>query len=145
MTEADPNALAEFYGNEDFMEIFCVFPFMVDFMMWSGYFDDNGHVHTFGLPPVISNMVVSMQFDEREEEDADGEANTVCFNKKERSSAPMLYLGIHCGRWSRTSGMLPGKMVRSRSTIMGRSGRALFYQIDLPDARATSSGPRSST
>ena len=84
VTEADPNALAEFYGNEDFMEIFCVFPFMVDFMMRSGYFDDNGHVHTFGLPPIISNMVVSMQFDEREEEDADGEANTVCFNKKER-------------------------------------------------------------
>jgi len=66
------------------MEIFCVFPFMVDFMMRSGYFDDNGHVHTFGLPPVVSNMVVSMQFDEREEEDADGETNTVCFNKKER-------------------------------------------------------------
>jgi len=84
VTEADPNALAEFYGNEDFMEIFCVFPFMVDFMMRSGYFDDNGHVHTFGLPPIISNMVVSMQFDEREEEDQDGEANTVCFNKKER-------------------------------------------------------------
>ena len=39
------------------MEIFCVFPFMVDFMMRSGYFDDNGHVHTFGLPPIISNMV----------------------------------------------------------------------------------------
>jgi len=84
VTEADPNALAEFYGNEDFMEIFCVFPFMVDFMMRSGYFDDNGHVHTFGLPPIISNMVVSMQFDEREEEDESGEANTVCFNKKER-------------------------------------------------------------
>ena len=84
VTDADPNALAEFYGNEDFMEIFCVFPFMVDFMMRSGYFDDNGHVHTFGLPPIISNMVVSMQFDEREEEDESGEANTVCFNKKER-------------------------------------------------------------
>ena len=84
VTEADPNALAEFYGNEDFMEIFCVFPFMVDFMMRSGYFDDNGHVHTFGLPPIISNMVVSMQFDEREQEDESGEANTVCFNKKER-------------------------------------------------------------
>merc|ERR1719310_2613373 len=76
--------MAEFYGNEDFMEIFCVFPFMVDFMMRSGYFDDNGHVHTFGLPPIISNMVVSMQFDEREQEDDSGEANTVCFNKKER-------------------------------------------------------------
>ena len=84
VTEADPNALAEFYGNEDFMEIFCVFPFMVDFMMRSGYFDDNGHVHTFGLPPVISNMVVSMQFDEREEDDGNGETNTICFNKKER-------------------------------------------------------------
>jgi len=84
VTRADPDAMAEFYGNEDFMEIFCVFPFMVDFMMRSGDFDDNGHVHTFGLPPVVSNMVVSMQFDEREEEDADGEAHTVCFNKKER-------------------------------------------------------------
>merc|ERR1719460_1147790 len=57
---------------------------MVDFMMRSGYFDDDGHVHTFGIPPVLSDMVVSMQFDEREEEDAEGEANTVCFNKKER-------------------------------------------------------------
>ena len=84
ITKADPDAMAEFYGNEDFMEIFCVFPFMVDFMMRSGYFDDNGHVHTFGLPPIVSNMVVSMQFDEREEEDEDGEAHTVCFNKKER-------------------------------------------------------------
>ena len=66
------------------MEIFCVFPFVVDFMMRSGSFDDNGHVHTFGLPPVLSNMVVSMQFDERNEEDEDGEEATVCFNKKER-------------------------------------------------------------
>jgi len=71
-----PDAL-RFYGNEDFMEIFCVLPFMVDFMMRSGHFDDDGHVHTFGLPPIISDMVVSMQFDEREEEDADGETNTV--------------------------------------------------------------------
>ena len=93
MTTADPNDLAEFYGNEDFMEIFCVFPFMVDFMMRSGHFDDNGHVHTFGLPPVVSNMVVSMQFDEREEEDGDGETNTVCFNKKERFKCTDAFFG----------------------------------------------------
>ena len=79
ITTADPNDLAEFYGNEDFMEIFCIFPFMVDFMMRSGHFDDSGHVHTFGLPPFISKMVVSMQFEDKEENDT-----TVCFNKKER-------------------------------------------------------------
>lgn len=79
ITEANPDDLAEFYGNEDFMEIFCVFPFVVDFMMRSGYFDDNGHVHTFGLPPIITKMIVSMQFEEKEEDDV-----TVCFNKKER-------------------------------------------------------------
>ena len=66
------------------MEIFCVFPFMVDFMMRSGSFDDAGHVHTFGLPPIVSNMVVSMQFDECNAEDEDGEEATICFNKKER-------------------------------------------------------------
>ena len=78
LTTANPDDLADFYGNEDFMEIFCVFPFMVDFMMRSGYFDDDGHVHTFGLPPFISKMVVSMQFDEREENDS-----IICFNKKD--------------------------------------------------------------
>ena len=66
------------------MEIFCVFPFMVDFMMRSGSFDDAGHVHTFGLPPIVSDMVVSMQFDECNAEDEDGEEATICFNKKER-------------------------------------------------------------
>merc|ERR1719326_1351655 len=38
-------------------------------------------------------MVVSMQFDEREEEDADGEANTVCFNKKERFKCTDAFFG----------------------------------------------------
>jgi len=82
-TTANPNDLAEFYGNEDFMEIFCVFPFMVDFMMRSGHFDDAGHVHTFGLP---GSMEVSMQFEEYEEDTTgDGENDTVtCFNKQER-------------------------------------------------------------
>lgn len=79
ITNANPDDLAEFYGNEDFMEIFCVFPFVVDFMMRSGHFDEQGHVHTFGLPPLITKMVVSMQFDEREEDEI-----TVSFNKKER-------------------------------------------------------------
>ena len=83
ITKADPDAMAEFYGNEDFMEIFCVFPFMVDFMMRSGHFDDAGHVHTFGLP---GSMEVSMQFEEYEEDTTgDGENDTVtCFNKQER-------------------------------------------------------------
>ena len=79
ITDANSDDLAEFYGNEDFMEIFCVFPFVVDFMMRSGDFDDKGHVHTFGLPPLISKMIVSMQFEEKEEDD-----NIICFNKKER-------------------------------------------------------------
>merc|ERR1719199_2445543 len=99
---------------------------MVDFMMRSGYFDDNGHVHTFGLPPIISNMVVSMQFDEREEEDADGEANTVCFNKKERFKCTDALFGNTLWEMVQNFGYATGTTGRSRSITMGRSGRGPF-------------------
>lgn len=76
MTEADPDDLAEFYGNEDFMEIFSVFPFVVQVMMRGGYFDDQGHVHTYGFPGPLE---VSMEFEEKEVDD-----QVVWFNKRER-------------------------------------------------------------
>ena len=44
---------------------FCIFPFVVDFMMRFDEFDDNCHVHTFELPPLSTKMIVSMQFDEK--------------------------------------------------------------------------------
>lgn len=76
ITDKDPDDLAEFYGNEDFMEIFSVFPFVVEFMMRGGYFDDRGHVITYGFPGPLE---VSMEFEEKEVND-----KVVWFNKRER-------------------------------------------------------------
>ena len=54
-------------------------------MMRGSFFDDEGTVHTWGLP---GTLLVSMEFDDREEEiaGADGETETVVahFNKRER-------------------------------------------------------------
>ena len=53
--------------------------------MRGSFFDDEGTVHTWGLP---GTLLVSMEFDDREEEiaGADGETETVVahFNKRER-------------------------------------------------------------
>jgi len=80
------NDLADFYGTEDFMQIFCVFPFVEQMMMRGSYFDDEGVVHTWGFP--IGSMLVSMEFDDREEEvtGPDGQPETVVahFNKMEK-------------------------------------------------------------
>ena len=54
-----PDDLASFYGGEEFMELFCVFPFVGQIMMRSGYFDDEGNVITQGIP---GTMKVSMVF-----------------------------------------------------------------------------------
>lgn len=83
MTKKDPADLMEFYGTEEFMEIFCVLPFMVTMMMRFGEFDDEGTVHSYGFP---GKMEVSMVFDEEEvDTTGDGEPDTVAyFNKRER-------------------------------------------------------------
>ena len=40
ITNKDPDALADFYGTEDFMQMYCVFPFMEEMMMRGSHFDD---------------------------------------------------------------------------------------------------------
>ena len=56
--DIDPDDLASFYGSEEFMDIFCMFPIVSQLMMRGGTFDDNGVVHTYGIP--IGEMLVSM-------------------------------------------------------------------------------------
>mmetsp|Transcript_10811 Transcript_10811/g.21970 ORF Transcript_10811/g.21970 Transcript_10811/m.21970 type:complete len:391 (+) Transcript_10811:78-1250(+) len=83
-TDKKPEDLADLYGTEAFMEIFCVLPFMANFMMRSGEFDDDGHIRTFGLAGP-GNLEVSIDFDEAEEDTTgDGELDTIAwFNKRE--------------------------------------------------------------
>lgn len=84
ITDKHPDDLADFYGTEAFMDVFCVLPFMARFMMRGGEFDDEGHIHTFGLAGP-GNLVVSIDFDEVEEDTTgDGVADTISwFNKRE--------------------------------------------------------------
>lgn len=66
------------------MDIFCVMPFMGTLMMRGGYFDDEGTVHTTGLP---GEMLVSMVFSDGDDADDDEEGDskgTKWFNKRER-------------------------------------------------------------
>ena len=92
-TDKKPEDLADFYGTEAFMDIFCVFPFMSTFMMRSGECDDLGHVHTFGISGP-GNLEVSIDFDEVEEDTSgDGELDTIAwFNKREtfEDKSPLL-------------------------------------------------------
>ena len=78
----DPQDLADFYGTEDFMELFCVFPFMVNFMMRQAEFDDEGNIHAWGISGP-GNLKVTIEFDEHEEENDDGEEVISYFNKRE--------------------------------------------------------------
>jgi hypothetical protein len=112
VTDADPADLQDFYGSENFMDIYCVMPFMGTLMMRGGYFDDDGVVHTTGLP---GEMQVSMVFSDSEDEmddDQDDGATTVLeapngpplainadgagqwFNKRERFKD--VWLGMTC-------------------------------------------------
>jgi hypothetical protein len=75
--DIDPDDLASFYGGEEFMELFCVVPFMGTLMMRGGHFDDEGTVHTTGFP---GDMQVSMVFSDENDEDG----TTKWFNKRER-------------------------------------------------------------
>jgi len=69
--------VAEFYGAEDFMELYSVLPLMQELMMRGGEFNEEGDVITAGLP--FGTMKVSMVFSEEEK---DGEMEW--FNKRER-------------------------------------------------------------
>ena len=77
VTNKDVDDLASFYGGEEFMELFCVMPFVGTLMMRGGQFDDEGTVNTTGFP---GDLQVSMVFSD--EDDDDG--TTKWFNKRER-------------------------------------------------------------
>jgi hypothetical protein len=83
-TKADPQDLADFYGTEDFMEVFCIFPFVVKLMMRGAEFDDEGNIHAFGLSG-RGGLLISIDFDEKEADTTgNGEPDTlVWFNKRE--------------------------------------------------------------
>ncbi|KAL7571684.1 hypothetical protein ACA910_011211 [Epithemia clementina (nom. ined.)] len=77
-TNKSPEDLASFYGGEEFMELFCIFPFVGSLMMRSGEFDEKGHVHAPGFP---GTLVVSMVFSD----DTNQETGEIeWFNKRER-------------------------------------------------------------
>jgi hypothetical protein len=84
VTTKKPVDLADFYGTEDFMEVFCVLPFMVNLMMRHAEFDDDGTIHAWGLLGP-GELQVSVRFEEEEADiDGDGELDTlVWFNKHE--------------------------------------------------------------
>ena len=56
-TDKESADLATFYGSEDFMELYCIFPFVGQIMMRNGEFDEKGNVLTTGIP---GTMKVSM-------------------------------------------------------------------------------------
>ena len=97
VTTKKPEDLADFYGTEDFMEVFCVLPFMVRLMMRGAEFDETGTIHSWGLLGP-GELEVSIDFDEHEEDlDGDGEPETISwFNKKEhfRDVAPSFLGGF---------------------------------------------------
>ena len=70
-------ALLTTHSGEEFMELFCIFPFVGYLMMRNGEFDEKGHVHTTGLP---GTMIVSMVFSDDTNKDGDID----WFNKRER-------------------------------------------------------------
>lgn len=79
--ECDPDDLADFYGSENFMDLYCILPFMGTLMMRGSYFDDDGTVHSQGLP--FGELLVSMVFSDSDE-DGDGTEPGKWFNKRER-------------------------------------------------------------
>ncbi|CAJ1956773.1 unnamed protein product [Cylindrotheca closterium] len=103
VTRKKPEDLADFYGTEDFMELFCVFPFMVHFMMRNAEFGDDGTIHSFGLMGP-GGMEISIEFDEAEiDTTGDGETDTMSwFNKREsfQDFAPSFLGGFKL--WSMT-------------------------------------------
>ena len=88
VTTKSRDDLAGFYGSEEFMDLFCVFPFVGTLMMRGGTFDDEGTIHTTGVP---GTMLVSMVFSD--EEDVETE-ETIWFNKRERFKD--VCMGVTC-------------------------------------------------
>jgi len=89
-TTKDPSLLADFYGTEDFMEVFCVFPFMVNFMMRQAHFDDEGNIHAWGISGP-GQLKVSIEFSEEEEDtNGDGEPDTITYFNKHETFADVL-------------------------------------------------------
>jgi len=74
----DADDLAGFYGGEEFMELYTIFPIVGALLMRGGEFDDNGVVHTYGLP---GEMLVYMAFTDGENEET---GDVEWFNKRER-------------------------------------------------------------
>jgi len=81
IVECDPDDLADFYGTENFMDLYCIFPIMGTLLMRGSYFDDEGTVHTQGIP--FGELLVSMVFSDSDE-DGDGSEYGKWFNKRER-------------------------------------------------------------
>ena len=79
-THISPRGYIWLFGisGEEFMELFCIFPFVGTLMMRHGKFDEKGHVHTTGFP---GTMIVSMVFSDDTNEET-GEIEW--FNKRER-------------------------------------------------------------
>jgi hypothetical protein len=78
LTDKNPDDLASFYGGEEFMELYCVLPVIGSVLMRGAEFDDEGVVHTQGLP---GKLEVSMVFSDETDQDT----NVIAwFNKRER-------------------------------------------------------------
>ena len=94
VTYKNSEDLADLYGSEDLMEIFCVLPFMVNFMMRGAEFDEEGTMHAWGLLGP-GELEISINFEEEEiDTTGDGQPDTLAwFNKKEH-----IWAGSSCGK-----------------------------------------------
>mmetsp|Transcript_187 Transcript_187/g.314 ORF Transcript_187/g.314 Transcript_187/m.314 type:complete len:206 (+) Transcript_187:129-746(+) len=77
-SKKDPDDLASFYGGEELMELFCIFPIVGQIMMRNGRFDDTGNFITTGFP---GQLKANMVFSDEVNEDT---GVTDWFNKRER-------------------------------------------------------------
>jgi len=77
-SKKDPDDLASFYGGEELMELFCIFPIVGQIMMRNGRFDDTGNFVTTGFP---GQLKANMVFSDEVNEDT---GMTDWFNKRER-------------------------------------------------------------
>ena len=84
IVDKNPEDLSEFYGSDELMRIFCIFPFISNILMKSGYWDDEGNYNTYGIP--FGKMKATIEFDETERDTTgDGIKDEVIgFNKRER-------------------------------------------------------------
>lgn len=78
IAKKDPDDIASFYGGEELMELFCVFPLMTSLMLRGAEFDDEGNVTAVGMP---GTMHIQMVFSDEYDEDMEA---TSWFNKRER-------------------------------------------------------------